>query len=139
MFLPLLLAAAAAAATPADRAAMLTVADAFDRAQLAKDGAVLDRMIDPDLIFIQGNGQRQGKRAFIDGWIAPADRFDPIVLIDRTVTPLGRDAFVVSAETTLSGVSGGQSFTSHFRFSDTFRRSAEGWRAVHIQVSRIAK
>ena len=97
----------------------------------------MERMIDDGLVFIEGSGKRSGKREFIDGWMGVDDRYDPIRLIDRTVTPLGRDAFVVSAETTLSGTSGGKPFASHFRFSDTFRRLDGRWRAVHIQVSRF--
>jgi ketosteroid isomerase-like protein len=130
---------AAAAAAPAEdsRASLVAFADAFDRAQLAKDGAALEQMVADDLVFIDGSGKRQGKKDFIAGWIAPGDRFDPITLKDRTVLPLGPDAGVVGAETILSGVSGGESFTSHFRFADTFRRVGGTWQAAHIQVTRI--
>ena len=133
MFSILLMFAAAAPSV----AEMTTAANAFDTAQLHKDAAALERMTDPELVFIQASGQRANKATFMAGWTDANDRYDPIVLIDRTITPLGRDAFVVSAETTLSGVSGGEAFTSHFRFSDTFRRTALGWRATHIQVTRI--
>lgn len=136
-FATLLMTAAMAAAAPASHADLLRVADAFDRAQLTQDRAAMERMIDDGLVFIEGSGKRSGKREFIDGWMGVDDRYDPIRLIDRTVTPLGRDAFVVSAETTLSGTSGGKPFASHFRFSDTFRRLDGRWRAVHIQVSRF--
>lgn len=116
---------------------LLQVADAFDRAQLAKDTAALERMVADDLIFIDGSGKRLDKRAFIDGWTAPGDTFDPIVLVDRRLVPLGSDAFLVSAETTLSGTSDGRRFASAFRFTDTFRRADGRWRAVHIQVTRL--
>jgi hypothetical protein len=96
-------------------------------------------MVADDLVFITGAGERQGKQAFIDGWTATGDSFDPITLVDRVVRPLGSDAGVVSAETTLSGVSGGQRFSSRFRYSDTFERTGGQWRAVHIQVTRIAE
>ena len=128
---------AAANVAPIDRAEMIRVADAFDHAQLAKDQEALEAMVDDELVFVQSSGKRVGKAEFIAGWTGTGDRFDPIVLIDRTVTPLGPDSFVVSAETTLSGVSEGQAFSSHFRFSDTFRRRDGRWRAVHIQVTRI--
>ena len=114
-------------------------ADQFDRAQLAKDGAALERMVADDLVFVTGEGERLGKADFIAGWTAPGDSFDPIELIDRVIRPLGADAGVVSAETTLSGVSGGARFASKFRFSDTFERTGGLWRAVHIQVTRIAE
>jgi ketosteroid isomerase-like protein len=112
-------------------------ADAFDHAQLAKDGKALERMVADDLVFIDGSGKRSGKKEFIAGWTAPGDAFDPIKLVDRTVTPVGAEGGVVSAETVLSGVSGGQRFSSHFRYSDTFRWGDGRWQAVHIQVTRI--
>ena len=132
-----LLIAATIAAAPAGHAELLRVADAFDRAQLTKDRPAMERMVDDQLVFIEGSGKRTGKREFIEDWMGPDDRYDPIVLVDRTLTPLGRDAFVVSAETTLTGTSGGKRFASHFRFSDTFRRTGGRWRAVHIQVTRL--
>lgn len=124
-------AAAAPETTP------LAVADAFDQAQLTKDAATLDRMVADDLIFIEASGKRSGKPAFIAGWTAPGDRFDPVTLIDRRIVPLGREAFLVTAETTLTGVSDGKRFASAFRFTDTFRWIQGRWQAVHIQVTRL--
>ncbi|MCW4460733.1 nuclear transport factor 2 family protein [Sphingomonas sp. BT-65] len=117
---------------------LLAVADAFDRAQLTQDRAALERMVDDGLVFIQSSGKRAGKQVFIDGWTTPGDSYDPITLVDRVVIRLGPDAFLVSASTTLSGISGGKRFSSSFRFTDTFRRVGGEWRAVHIQVTRTA-
>lgn len=125
------------AQAPAQRASLLAAADAFDAAQIAKDGAALLRMTRDDLIFIDGSGKRLGKREFIAGWMAPGDRFDPIKLIDRRVTMLGRDAGVVGAEVTLCGSSDRTKFCSRFRFADTFVRVRGRWKAAHIQVTRI--
>ncbi|MFC3711526.1 nuclear transport factor 2 family protein [Sphingoaurantiacus capsulatus] len=130
----LLLVAAPVAAMPAD---LVAFADAFDKAQLAKNGAALDAMVSDELVFIDGSGQRLGKAAFIAGWTGPDEAFDPITLTDRTMTPLGPDAFVTSAETVLTGTSAGSRFTSRIRFSDTFRKEDGQWRAVHIQVTRL--
>ena len=126
-------------AAPAQRAdaSLIAFADRFDQAQLSKDGPALERMIADDLVFITGSGKRQGKKEFIAGWTDPGDTFDPITLVDRIVTPLGPEAGMVSAETVLSGTSGSKKFSSHFRFTDTFRRTGGEWKAVHIQVTRI--
>src|SRR5688572_26967102 len=129
-----------AEADPASDVAGLTeFADRFDRAQLDKDGAALEQMVADDLVFITGAGARQGKKEFIDGWTAPGDSFDPVTLVDRVVRPLGPAAGVVSAETTLTGTSGGERFSSRIRFSDTFERIDGQWQAVHIQVTRVAE
>lgn len=125
---------AAAALTPAE---MTKIADAFDQAQLTQDRAKMEAMIDDRLVYIDGSGKRQGKREFIDGWMGADDRYNPISLVDRTMTPLGRDSFVTSSATTLTGTSVGKPFSSHFRFSDTFRRVGGKWKAVHIQVTRV--
>lgn len=118
---------------------LIEFADQFDQAQLQKDGRLLEQMIADDLVFITGSGKRQGKRDFIAGWTDPADRYNPITLSDRVVTPLGLDAGMISAETVLSGTSRGKSFSTRFRFTDTFKRINGEWRAVHIQVTRISK
>lgn len=128
---------AAQASPAAADMSLIEFADRFDRAQLAKDGPALERMVADELVFIDGSGKRQGKREFVAGWTAPGDSFDPITLVDRVVVPMGPDAGIVSAETVLSGVSGGKRFSSRFRFSDTFRRVHGQWRAVHIQVTRL--
>ena len=126
-----------AVAASADDAGILAFADAFDRAQLTQDAAALNEMVADELVFIDGSGKRQGKKEFIAGWTSPGDRFDPVVLLDRKVVPLGGDAAIVNAETTLGGTSGGQRFASRIRFADTFRRVGGKWRAVHIQVTPI--
>ena len=84
---PFMLALFAFAVSPTDTASILAAADAFDRAQLAQDRPAMERMILDELVFIDGSGKRLNKRAFIDGWMTPGDRYDPLMLIDRTVTP----------------------------------------------------
>ena len=121
-----------------DQSSLIEFADRFDQAQLRKDGAALKRMVGDDLVFITGSGQRQGKKEFIAGWTDPDDTYEPITLTDRVITMLGPDAGMASAETVLRGTSGGKTFSSHFRFTDTFRRVGGKWQAVHIQVTRIS-
>lgn len=113
-------------------------ADAFDAAQIAKDGAALQRMVADDLVFIDGNGKRSGKTDFIAGWTGPGDIYDPITLHDRIVMPLGGGAGLASAETILSGRSAGKPFRVRIRFTDIFRRSESGgWQAAYIHVTRM--
>jgi ketosteroid isomerase-like protein len=133
--LPLLMALLASASPP--QISILAVADAFDHAQLTKDRAAMERFLLDDLVFIESSGKRVGKKEFIAGWTAPGDQFDPITLIDRTVTPLGRDAAVVGADVNLCGTSDGARFCSHIRYADTFVRVGGRWRVAHIQVTRI--
>lgn len=137
------LALSACGAAPRDPAGAASVADltafadAFDAAQIAKDGAKLDTMVADDLVYIDGSGKRQGKRDFIAGWTGADDSYDPVRLSDRVITPLGSDAGLASAEAILSGRSAGQPFRVRLRYTDIFHRRAGGWQAVHIQVTRI--
>jgi hypothetical protein len=121
----------------APSADLIAFADQFDQAQLRKDREALDRMVSKRLVFIDGSGKRSGKREFIAGWTGPSERFNAVTLVDRVVVPLGPDAAIVNAETTLSGTSAGKPFSSRIRFADTFQRVGGRWQAVHIQVTRI--
>lgn len=125
-----------APARPADES-LVQFADRFDQAQLKKDRAALEHMVADDLVFITGEGKRLGKKEFIAGWTGPDDQYDPITLVDRVVRPLGSDGGIVGAETVLCGTSGGKKFSSHFRYTDTFKRIGGEWRATYIQVTRI--
>lgn len=135
MTLPMLIALLAAASPPPS--SILAAADAFDRAQLTKDRAAMGRFLLDDLVFIDGSGNRLGKKEFIAGWTAPGDKFDPITLVDRKVVRLGRDAAVVGAEVNLCGTSDGARFCSHIRYADTFVCVGGQWRVAHVQVTRI--
>jgi ketosteroid isomerase-like protein len=132
-----LLAPAAAAGQGSARPSLVAFADAFDHAQIAKDRRALSEMVSDELVFIDGTGKRLGKKDFIDGWTSAEDRYEPVVLEDRTITMLGNGAGIVGASATLRGVSAGKPFSSRFRFADTFRKIGGHWRAVHIQVTRI--
>ena len=132
-----LILAAAPPAAPVGPVPILAAADAFDRAQLTKDRAAMEQFLLDDLIFIDGSGKRLGKKEFIAGWTGAGDTYDPITLIDRTVTPLGRDAAVVGAEVNLCGTSDGARFCSRIRYSDTFVRADGRWRVAHVQVTRV--
>ena len=131
------IALAALLLSAADQGSILAAADAFDRAQLAQDEMAMERMMLDNFVFIDGSGKRQGKHAFIAGWLTPGDRYDPITLVDRIVTPLGSSAAAVSAETSLCGTSDGVRFCRRMRFTDTFVKVGGQWRIAHVQVTRI--
>lgn len=128
---------AAAPARADDVAAITAFADAFDAAQIAQDQAALEAMVADELVFIDGDGRRFGKKDFIAGWTGAEDDYDPVTLTDRVVTLLGPDAGLASAEAVLSGRSAGRPFAGRIRFTDIFRRKGDRWQAVHIQVTRL--
>jgi ketosteroid isomerase-like protein len=136
-----LVAAILSASEPATDVACLheisTVADAFDRAQIEKNGAALEQMVHDDLVFVDSDGIRQNKRQFIAAWLDPAVSFSPITVEDRYVVTLGEDSVVVGGDVVLRGAASGNPFASRIRFSDTFRRDGGCWKAIHIQSTRV--
>jgi len=129
---------AQAAAPDASIAELTAFADRFDKAQVEKDGTALEAMVSDDLVFIHSSGKRQSKAEFIAGWTEAGVSFEPITITDRTIVPLGPDAGIVGGDVVLRGTSDGMPFAAHIRFADTFRRVGGDWRAVHIQVTRVA-
>jgi len=113
------------------------VADMFDRAQLAQDRATLERMTAPDLVLIGGDGARQDRQQFIDGYFAPGLSFEPAEAEDRYFIPLGPDVGIVGGEVMMRGTNAGAPFASRIRFSDTFRCIDGQWVAVHLQATRV--
>ena len=134
------LASAPPAAQPPDvaRAAdVRAVARAFDRAPLERDSATLARLLADDLVYVRGSGALAGKREFLATFTAPGFRLDPFTVVRPTFVPLGPDAAIVGGETTLSGSAGGERFTQHLRYADTFLRRRGRWRVVHVQVTEV--
>lgn len=127
-------------ATPANvsREVLRGVGDRFDAAQIGQDGATLEAMIDPGLVFVGSDGARETKAQFIADWIDPTMHFEPITIEDRVILPLGPDAGVVGGDVVLRGTAGGRPFASRIRYADTFRRIDGEWRAVHIQATKVA-
>lgn len=132
-----MLAAAAPDTQPVCPREILAAADAFDRAQIEKNGAALERMVHDDLVFVDSDGARQGKRQFIADWLDPEVTFSPITVEDRYVVRLSEDSAVVGGDIVLRGTASGKAFASRIRFSDSFRRDGGCWRAVHIQSTRV--
>lgn len=134
-----LLAATLLASAPPDVPVetLRTIADRFDRAQIAQDRATMEAMTEPDLVFVGSDGRRQSRAEFIASWMDPATRYEPIEVTDRYVLPLGPDGFIAGGDVVVRGTSGGRPFAVRIRFSDTFRRSGGQWRAVHIQATRV--
>ncbi len=129
---------AIAAETAAACPPLREFADAFDRAQVEQDRPALEWMVSDALVYIDGTGNRHGKRDFIEGWMSPGDDFEMPTLEDRVVLELGPEAGIANARALLKGTSGGVPFQSEIRFADAFRKESGCWRAIHIQVTRIA-
>lgn len=136
------------AATPAlpndakdDAAVIATLtaqANAWDQAIVAKDRAAIEASMSEDFRQIDGAGNVETRESFVDGLMTPGLKFNAIVVKDFEVRMYG-DVALLSGLTTMSGVSDGKSFESHFRYIDVYVRGSEGWKIVSVQISRIPK
>jgi hypothetical protein len=110
---------------------------AFDDAQFRGDVAAMERFLAPTFLYVRGSGRVGGRSEFIANFTDPTQHFEPFVITDRRVIPLGPDSAIVAADGVISGVAAGKPFTEHFRFVDTFLRRAGRWQVVYVQVTPI--
>lgn len=93
-------------------------------------------MLAPDMIYINGSGTLAGRAAFLNAFSDRTERFEPFVIANRRLVPLGTDVVAVTADGAIRGTNAGGRFEEHFRYTDIFRRRGKAWQVVYVQVSR---
>lgn len=136
-FAAVLGAAPIATAQDANRAEVMRASDAFDNAQRTQDRAALERVIAPDYVLVHGSGRIGGKQDFIDAVVDPTNHITDVHADNRTYTPLGRDAAIVSGQGTIAGTDANGPFSEHFQFVDTFLHRNGQWVVVYTQVTML--
>jgi len=132
-----LLASGAASAAPEDDIKAVAALDTqYQAAVKANDADTMAKILDPDFVLVVGNGN-----AFTTKDLLGSARNKDTVYErqeedsgTQTVRVWG-DTAVVTARLWLKGVSGGKAFERRLWFSDTYRRTPEGWRYVFGQAS----
>jgi ketosteroid isomerase-like protein len=139
----LLAGAAAAAAAPLDAAASKAIverltaqAERWDRAIVAKDRAAIEANMADDFRQIDGYGNVEDRKAFVEGVVSPDLQIDPYTVEDLDVRLYG-DVALLSGRTRMTGKYRGQPFTSHYRYIDVYVRRGGEWKVVSVQISRI--
>ncbi|MBW8815987.1 MAG: nuclear transport factor 2 family protein [Caulobacterales bacterium] len=136
----LALAAGAAAAPPAgpetDRAAVAALDVAYQAAVKANDADAMAAILDPRMTLVVGTG---GVVSREDLLAAARNRLAVYEIQDeapgsQTVRLFG-DTAVVTARLRLKYVTGGKAFDRTLWFSDTYVRTAGGWRYAFGQAS----
>jgi Domain of unknown function (DUF4440) len=106
------------------------------RAQLASDVAVLDRLLDDELVFTGPDGAVYGKADDLDahrhGWI----RITRLVPSEDRIQRF-RDLAVVSVRMEMAGTFRDTSFAGPFRYTRVWCARPDGWRVVAGHVSAI--
>lgn len=126
------------AEAPADPTADLQRAAAdFDRAQLHRDRAALERFLADDLVFVRGSGKVEGKAAFVATFTDPALVLDPFTIRNPVFVRLGDTSGLVGGEAILSGTESGKRFSEHIRYADVFTWRDGRWQVAYVQVTPI--
>jgi ketosteroid isomerase-like protein len=133
------LATAAFAQAPADKVLverLTTQADAWDKAIVRKDRAAIEGNMADDFRQIDGAGNVETKKSFVDGLVSNDLVIDPYTVEDFDVRLYG-DVALLSGRTQMTGKYQGTAFTSHYRYIDIYVRRDGAWKIVSVQISRI--
>jgi ketosteroid isomerase-like protein len=135
----LVLAVAPAAHAAPDRAvveALTRQADAWDKAIVRKDRAAIAANMADDFRQIDGAGDIEDKRSFVEGVLSDKLRIDPYTVEDFEVRLYG-DVALLSGRTRMTGSYDGKAFTSHYRYIDVYVRRNGVWRIASVQITRL--
>ncbi len=106
-------------------------------AMLAGDVAVLDRLVDDDLIFTMPTGAVVGKADDLDAHRSRRMLLTRLHLVDQHILHFGGTA-VVSALMQLAGTFEGAPFGGPFRYTRVWVKRAESWRVVAGHVGAVS-
>jgi ketosteroid isomerase-like protein len=120
----------------ADIAALGSQADHWDKSIVAKDRAAIEANMAEDFRQIDGAGNIETKRSFVEGLLAPELRLDPYSVEEFEVRLYG-DVALLSGRTRMTGTYNGKAFTSHYRYIDVYVRRAGEWKIVSVQITRL--
>jgi len=130
--LSLLLAAAAAAAIPADLAAAV---HGYDQAQIRGNKAELERWLADDYLLVNSSGQTETKAQLIADYTAPGFKIEPFT-IEQPVEKVWGDGAVMGGIATLKGTDGGKRFELRLRFADIWAKRNGRWQVTYTQVAK---
>ena len=126
-----------AASAPMTEAALRTQADAWDAAIIRKDREAIAGNMSETFMQIGSDGATADKAKFLEGITSDKLVIAPYTVEEFRVRFYG-DTALVTGRTDMHGSWDGKEFRSHYRFTDTYVREADGhWRVVNVQVTEI--
>ena len=111
-------------------------ADRWDKAIVRKDRAAIEANMAEDFRQIDGAGNVETKKSFVDYLVSPDLEIDPYAVQDFDVRIYG-DVALLSGRTRMTGRYQGKPFTSHYRYIDIYVRRGGEWKIVSVQISKI--
>lgn len=123
--------------TLADETALVALNEEFQNAVMTSDAAALDRILADDFVLYPSGGGDQPftKADVIDD--ARRSHFEQNESSDVRARVWG-DTGVVTARLAMKGETDGKPFEATVRFTDTYVRTAAGWKQVSAHASRPA-
>jgi ketosteroid isomerase-like protein len=112
-------------------------ADAWDRAIVGKDAAAIAANMAESFRHIDSYGKLQDKAQFVAGILSDQLTIAPYTPEDVEIRCYG-DVAIVTGTTLLHGTYNGKSFTTHYRYTDTYAKEQGGWHVVSVQTTEIA-
>jgi len=117
-------------------AALSAQADAWDKAIVRKDRAAIESNMAEDFRQIDGHGNVETRKSFVDGLVSADLVIDPYTVEDFDVRLYG-DVALLCGRTRMTGKYQGKPFSSHYRYIDIYVRRDARWKIVSVQISRI--
>jgi ketosteroid isomerase-like protein len=131
------------AGTPAPAMTAMTAealraqADAWDAAIVRKDRAAIAANMSESFMQIGSDGAVADKAKFLEAITSDKLAIAPYTVDEFRVRFYG-DTALVTGRTDMHGSWDGKPFRSHYRFTDTYVREADGrWRVVNVQTTEI--
>lgn len=111
-------------------------ADRWDKAIVRKDRAAIEANMAEDFRQIDGAGNVETKKSFVDDLVSPDLVIDPYTVEDFDVRLYG-DTALLAGRTHMTGRYQGKPFASHYRYIDIYVRRDGEWKIVSVQISKI--
>jgi hypothetical protein len=106
---------------------------AFDAAQVAGDGAALERLLADDYLLVNSQGQTENKADFIRDYTAKGSSFAPFT-IEKPVERVWAAGAVLGGVVDAHGMSEGKPYAVRLRFADVWAKRDCAWRVVYTQA-----
>jgi ketosteroid isomerase-like protein len=117
-----------------DAKAVAALDTEYQAAVKINDAVTMDRILSDDMVVVIGSGKIYTKADLLQMAKTHRVQYEHQEDSEQTVRVWG-DTAVVTAKIWLKGIDEGKPFDWHVWFSDTYVRTATGWRYVHGQAS----
>lgn len=114
------------------------LADAWDRAIVAKDSLAVAANMSEDFVQIDSYGNVSTKDAFLKNVLSPDLTIHPYTVDEMKIRFYGKTA-VVNGATDMTGTYKNKPFRTHYRFTDTYVKQDGVWRVVNVQTTEISE